>query len=818
MAPFTPQNLFSMLRECGLYKPDELAALDAISPETLADFPALADTLHAAKLVTPYQARKVRVNRLHEVMIGPYLVLDKIGEGGMGKVYKAVHCVTKKTVALKVVRAHLMSNPTVMRRYKREAAAAAKLNHPNIVSLLDADEAQGRYFLALEYVYGSDLSRMVKEFGQLPSQEAAEYIRQAALGLQHAHENNLIHRDIKPSNLLVSGSRAGQGDGGVATVRILDMGLVRSLIEEEDASRTELTRDGTVVGTPDYMAPEQAKNSSTVDHRADIYSLGCTLYYLLKGKPPFPDGSPIDKLLRHQLDPHPDLRKDRPDVPFDMHRLVDRMLAKKPEDRIQSAAEVAKLLEQFTAEGLAKSQDIVLTLPDPAPKPAIAAAVVVPDGSTITTVPVKVLEAEVVETRPAAAKPVAIGSKKPVKLVPRDADSADSFPQYGSGNNPRRRDADSDEDSFPRPDDETRGRSKETEAALATKRRMAKARLAEKKRKKKPNWMPIAAIGGGVALLAIIAAVFFLKPPPKPQPSAPEVNNVPPPPVVKGLPPAWANVPDNATAVVVAHPDAFWLAARDHVPSRSRFARVMNDLTNRYHFDLRKGERFTFASLGGRAGVGIATVEGDFLTPEWAAQAEKGDGVKPTAVEDRKLLAFPSIGSFKMYGLAGGGRAAYSIANSDGLAIELGRRKSAQKPAIPDAMLAALADASGPNPPTFTFVATGRLTFAEGLSLGELGAEFVVLNARLVGDRFDVDVDVRGNSKERVIEFVNDTLWKKVNKSHPVLKPALVSILSDTSDVGWDRVDNLDRLRKTQSAAWTMADVQKWLEQLLPAD
>ena len=184
----TPEHLIQAIRDCGLYSPAQLVALDDIPPDILANPVALSERLRAAGLLTGYQTKKVRISRIVEILIGPYLVMDKIGEGGMGKVYKAIQLKVGLVVALKVVRPHLLSNKTVMRRYKREAAAAATLNHPNIVSLHNADEAGGRHYMAMEFVNGSDLARLVKEFGQLHYCEAAEYVRQTALGLQHAFE------------------------------------------------------------------------------------------------------------------------------------------------------------------------------------------------------------------------------------------------------------------------------------------------------------------------------------------------------------------------------------------------------------------------------------------------------------------------------------------------------------------------------------------------------------------------------------------------------------------------------------------------------
>jgi serine/threonine-protein kinase len=350
-------KLLTALRGSGQYTAEQVAAAHrALTSGDMADV-AVAERLNAAGVLTSYQYRKIRIGRTEEVLFGNYLLLDKVGEGGMGKVYRAVQVTTQRMVALKVVRPQLMSNTTVRKRYAREARAAAAIDHPNVVSLFETDEIDGRCFLAMEYVDGIDLSRLMKAFGNPPQsglpnyQEACEYVYQAALGLAHAHSRGLIHRDIKPSNILVSGERALPGTPGKAVVKLLDMGLVRSIMESDEYTGTELTRDGTVVGTPDYMAPEQAKNSSTVDPRADLYALGCTLFFLLRGRPPFPDGSPIDKLLRHQLDPPPDLRALRPDVPPGVVAVVDRLMKKNPAERYQSATEVANALRPYTQTG-----------------------------------------------------------------------------------------------------------------------------------------------------------------------------------------------------------------------------------------------------------------------------------------------------------------------------------------------------------------------------------------------------------------------------------------------------------------------------------
>lgn len=344
----TADDLIRALRGSSLFTAEEMRAVAGeLAP--LGDDPAaLMRHLVQVERLSLYQLRKVVHGKAAELFLGPYLILDKLGEGGMGKVYRARHGRGGPLVALKVVRSNLLSNPVIRGRYDREALAAKALVHPNVVRLLDAGEAGGKYYLAMEFVDGIDLARLVRTHGILPTAEACEYIRQAALGLQCAHDLGLVHRDIKPSNIVVSGERHLPGTTLAAVVQILDMGLVRTVGFEESPGGMDLTRDGTVVGTPEFMAPEQAKNSSTVDHRADLYSLGCTFYFLLTGRAPFSVGSPIEKLLKHQLDPPPPLQLERPDVSEELARVVAILMAKKPEERYQTALQLAKALEPLT--------------------------------------------------------------------------------------------------------------------------------------------------------------------------------------------------------------------------------------------------------------------------------------------------------------------------------------------------------------------------------------------------------------------------------------------------------------------------------------
>lgn len=334
------ESLVQSLRASGLFSPAEWETV-SLEIKNQRDEPAtVARHLVALGLLTNYQLRKILSGRASELTLGPYRILDKLGEGGMGKVYRALHVRRDHIVALKVVREHLLSRPTVRGRYEREVQAALALSHPNIVSVTHAGSTDGRYFLEMEFVDGLDLSRIVIKHGLFSVPEACEYARQAALGLHHAHELGFVHRDIKPSNIMVGGLRHVPGNEGLTVVKILDMGLVRQIDDDESG----LTRDGTVVGTPDYMAPEQAKNSRLVDRRADLYSLGATFYYMLTGEPPFPKGTALDKVICHSDHAPPLLSASRPDVPEILARIVDRLMAKKPQQRFATALELAEAL------------------------------------------------------------------------------------------------------------------------------------------------------------------------------------------------------------------------------------------------------------------------------------------------------------------------------------------------------------------------------------------------------------------------------------------------------------------------------------------
>ncbi|MDY3557892.1 protein kinase [Gemmata sp. JC673] len=376
----TADDLVRTLQGSGLFTPEQIGAI-------VRDLNAFGTDLQGGmrhilkhERVTHYQLGKIIRGKSADLVVGSYIVLDKLGEGGMGKVFRARHGRTDRTVALKVIRPSLIVNPTVRGRYAREVQATGKLHHPNIVSVDDAGEADGKFFLAMEFVDGIDLARMMRDFQKLEVVEACEYVRQAALGLQHAHDHGLVHRDIKPSNIVVAGERHLPQATEPAVVKILDLGLARA-VDPEDMVAPDLTRDHTVVGTPDYMAPEQAKNSKLVDARADLYSLGCTLYFLLTGRPPFPTGNAIEKLLQHQLERPAPLQALRPGVPAPVAEIVARLMAKRPDDRFQTAAEVAAILESYARYPDGSAAVPVVTV-RPAPQNPAASGDTLPSRST----------------------------------------------------------------------------------------------------------------------------------------------------------------------------------------------------------------------------------------------------------------------------------------------------------------------------------------------------------------------------------------------------------------------------------------------------
>lgn len=317
------------LEKSGLLSADLLAQAKQVAGGE-ADSQAAARTLIRQGLLTRWQAGQLLTGRM--LYLGKYKLIEPLGKGGMGTVFLAQHVTMNRRVALKILSKGLDRNPAAMERFLSEARAIAALDHPNIVQAYSVDNEEDRHYLVMEFVDGRDLQRIVEEGGPMAYEMAADAIRQAANGLAHAHSKGLIHCDIKPSNLLVN----SQG-----VVKILDLGLARLTGPTQTA-----TGDDQVLGTVDFMAPEQALGTS-FDHRVDIYSLGCTLHFLLTGRPPFPEGSLHERIIKHQTEQPPSILERRPDAPKELVRIARKMMAKDPAERIQTADEVSRAMADF---------------------------------------------------------------------------------------------------------------------------------------------------------------------------------------------------------------------------------------------------------------------------------------------------------------------------------------------------------------------------------------------------------------------------------------------------------------------------------------
>jgi serine/threonine protein kinase len=303
-------------------------------PDVVIDDLLLAAMLVEMGVLTAYQADQLKSGR-RKLSLGPYIVTDWIAQGGMGQVFKAVHEMMGREVAIKVLPLS-KSTPEAIAKFNREIRTQAQLDHPNLVRAYDAGHDGNVHYLVTEYVPGTDLRRLVRNEGKLTMQQAAQIISQAAHGLEHAHERGLIHRDVKPGNILVTPK-------GLA--KVSDLGLSGWL----DEGRND-PRSGKVVGTPDYLSPEQIKTPSKITPASDIYSLGCTLYYAITGKVPFPGGTAAEKARRHCEDTpwHP--RRFNTDVSEEFVEIIADMMEKEPADRVPSAAEVVARLDPWASQ------------------------------------------------------------------------------------------------------------------------------------------------------------------------------------------------------------------------------------------------------------------------------------------------------------------------------------------------------------------------------------------------------------------------------------------------------------------------------------
>jgi serine/threonine protein kinase len=356
--PLTLQQFVENISRSGLLTADEVASYcDELPSNKRDDAQELAKLLVRGLKLTKYQAQVIYQGKQKGLKFGEYTVLDKLGEGGMGVVLRARHGRMEREVAIKVLPARSLQNQESVNRFYKEVRAAAKLIHPNIVTAFDASENAGTHYLVLEFVDGKDLSEILRDSGPLPVAQAVECTIQAARGLEYAHSKGLVHRDIKPANLLLD------KDG---TVKILDLGLAR--LEHENASRDGLTKSGQIMGTVDYMSPEQARDTKHADARADIYSLGCTLYRLLTGMPVYERDSIMNKMMAHAGDPIPNLTSVRADVPERLNTVFQKMVAKRADDRQQTMTEVIADL----SAALASDSPPQRRLAEPAPDSALS--------------------------------------------------------------------------------------------------------------------------------------------------------------------------------------------------------------------------------------------------------------------------------------------------------------------------------------------------------------------------------------------------------------------------------------------------------------
>ncbi|MFO0849331.1 MAG: serine/threonine-protein kinase [Gemmataceae bacterium] len=326
MSSFTTADpLLDRVRRSGLVLPAELDAF-------LATRPAGGDLLAglvAERHLTPFQAAQLAAGKYKGFRLGQYVILAPLGAGGAGQVFLAEHSAMRRLVALKVLLVPRAADSVNLERFLREARAAATLNHPNIVRVFDLNQDGRVHYLVMEYVEGVNLDELVRAAGPVPPAAAADYARQVAAGLQHAHQRSLVHRDVKPANVLVD--RAGG-------VQLLDLGLVR-YDSEHDSQLTFRSGDKSILGTADFLAPEQAVDSSAVDTRADVYGLGATLYYMLAGRTLFPDGRTSQKLMWQQWRTPDPIQLVRPEVPDGLAAVVAKALAKWPDDRFQTPGE-----------------------------------------------------------------------------------------------------------------------------------------------------------------------------------------------------------------------------------------------------------------------------------------------------------------------------------------------------------------------------------------------------------------------------------------------------------------------------------------------
>jgi serine/threonine-protein kinase len=658
--------------------------------------------------------------------------------------------------------------------------AAAALQHPNIVSVFDHGETDdGRCYLVMEFVDGIDLSKVVRDFGRLYIPEACEYVRQAALGLQHAHDSGFVHRDIKPSNILVAGHRHIPEAEGPAEVKILDMGLVRAVGLDDELNRAEAARDGSVVGTPDYMAPEQARNSNAVDHRADLYSLGATLYFLLAGRPPFPEGSPVEKLLKHISDPPPPVQAIRREVPNSLAQLIVRLLAKRPENRLPTARDLARALEPFctyTGEPPA----------DPNPELLVPGAESVPSADTVS------------ETT--QVSPPLFGPESSV-LMPVDPrllthpDPPDTELPVDAAVPPTPVDiADS---SHPTPPPVPLVPRKLLEPPPEPVAAPAPT-LRRPKRPARRSRTPVVLFATLAAAAAVGAAAWWNWPADRPDPVGPtpettgHAHHTDKAPRAPGrLVPLSHRIPHDSGLVMVVHPAEFMqsrLAAADRV--RHHLDRAAADTG----FDFVRSDRVLLAATRTRPAGVVGVSEGVYVD---AAFAERyGRTPTPLGRTDR----FAAVAAPGVYAISDG---------RDFLTKYLGRTPQPPRGVTTD-LLDALRAAEGSSPPLLVLAVDGHLALPGGSgTLKVAGVDSVAARA-WAGDKLRAEVVFHGPERQALADFV-PKFAGVVREKFPRFRPVADAVEAGRQTFTQDG----DQYRLAVSAEWTASELAYWLELLL---
>ncbi len=368
-APTSVKDLSNLLVKSRLLSADDVKAVARHSPAGGAesdDLEAFRRVLILNKYLTDYQAALLMRGHSEGFFLGEYKILELLAKGRMAGVYKAVHA-SGQTVAIKVLPSSKAKNPEVLARFRREAKLLTRLDHPNVVRSFQIGEADGRHYLVLEYLDGDTLEDVLEKRKTLTPVEAVRIVHQALIGLQHIHERGLIHRDLKPANLMLVDTGGKSEDTLDRPVKILDIGLGKAVFDEAARSHvddpTTLTGDGVLLGTPDYLAPEQARKASAADIRSDIYSLGCVLYQALTGNPPFPDASVLNTVMRHANEPVKPLAESMPRVPDGLQNVLNWMIAKDPAQRYATPDRAAQALHLFL-------KNTPVAWPAPAPLPA----------------------------------------------------------------------------------------------------------------------------------------------------------------------------------------------------------------------------------------------------------------------------------------------------------------------------------------------------------------------------------------------------------------------------------------------------------------